>query len=87
LFTEYLAATVDLTAGAILVATAESPHVEVHAALATPALALGALWGTFAAIRTVKNVERAKQARSYAVQPLSATTRDGGLVVGLAGRF
>jgi len=35
----------------------------------------------------VKNVERAKQARSYAVQPLSATTRDGGLVVGLAGRF
>jgi hypothetical protein len=53
----------------------------------TPALALGALWGTFTAIRTVKNVERAKRERGYSVQPFSATTREDGLVVGLAGRF
>ena len=62
-----------------------SARLRILAFTSTPAL--GALWGTFAAIRTVKNVERAKRERGDSVQPFSATTRDDGLVVGLAGRF
>jgi hypothetical protein len=86
LATEYIAFAVNTGTGVAALSLIEDG--DTRGAIAGPALALGVVWGTFAVIRTVNNVERARL-RSTEVRPYAARAPgpDGGWTVGLSGRF